>query len=84
LSAAEKARRQLIAAGFGVPLCAAADRAGSLFGSTPEGQCALLAEIAEYIGETDPRMIGAAWLLEQEGYERTQLRFEFGNNEERR
>lgn len=45
----------------------------SLSGSTPEEQCALLAEIATYIDERDPLMIGAAWLLEQSGFERTQL-----------
>lgn len=73
MSAVQEARRGLIAAGFGAQLSAAANAEGSLCGSTPEQQCALLAEIATYIGETDPLMIGAAWLLEQSGYERTQL-----------
>jgi hypothetical protein len=68
-----EARRGLIAAGFGAPLSAAAVAKGSLARSTPEAECALLAEIAAYIEETDPLMIGAAWLLEQCGYERTQL-----------
>lgn len=68
-----EARRGLIAAGFGAPLSAAAVAKGSLARSTPEAECALLAEIATYIEETDPQMIGAAWLLEQCGYERTQL-----------
>lgn len=36
-------------------------------------QCAHLAEIARYIGESDPTMIGAAFLLELGGYERSQL-----------
>jgi hypothetical protein len=69
----QEARRGLIRAGFGADLSAAAAEPGSLFGSTPEEQCALLAEIAAYIGERDPMMIGAAWLLEQTGHERSQL-----------
>jgi hypothetical protein len=73
VGAVQEARRGLIAAGFGAPLSAAAAEPGSLFGSSPEQQCALLAEIATYIGETDPLMIGAAWLLEQSSYERPQL-----------
>lgn len=73
MSAAAKARRGLIRAGFGADLSTSAASPGSLFGSTPDQQCALLAEIADYIGERDPLMIGAAWLLEQEGYERSQL-----------
>lgn len=72
-SGVREARRGLIAAGFGAPLSAAAVTKGSLARSTPEAECALLAEIATYIEETDPLMIGAAWLLEQCGYERTQL-----------
>lgn len=41
---------------------------------------ATLAEIAEYLGSEDPIEIGAGYLLELEGYERTreQLRLEFG------
>jgi hypothetical protein len=73
VSATEEARQGLIRAGFGADLSAAAAEPGSLFGSTPEEQCALLAEIADYIGERDPMMIGAAWLLEQAGHERPQL-----------
>jgi hypothetical protein len=72
-SAVQQARRGLIAAGFGADLRAAAAPERSIAGSTPEEQCALLAEIASYIGERDPLMIGAAWLLEQSGYERSQL-----------
>lgn len=69
-----EARRLLIAAGFGADLSAAASSEGSAhFDSTPEAECALLAEIAAYIGETDPLTIGAAWLLERCGYERSQL-----------
>jgi hypothetical protein len=73
MSAAQKARRGLIAAGFGAALSAAAAPPGSTAGATPEEECAMLAEIARYIGENDPLMIGAAWLLEQCGYERAQL-----------
>jgi hypothetical protein len=73
VSAAQEARRGLIAAGFGAALSASANRRGGLMGATPEEECAHLAEIADYIGETDPLMIGAAWLLEQCGYERSQL-----------
>jgi hypothetical protein len=71
--AVREARRGLIGAGFGAALSAAAAAHGSLVRSTPEAECALLAEIASYIEEEDPLMIGAAWLLEQSGYERTQL-----------
>lgn len=73
MSAVQQTRRAPIAAGFGADLCAAAAEPGSLFGSSPEAQRALLAEIADYIGERDPMMIGAAWLLEQAGFERAQL-----------
>jgi hypothetical protein len=69
----QEARRGLIAAGFGAALSASANRRGGLNGGTPEEERAHLAEIAAYIGEQDPLMIGAAWLLEQEGYERSQL-----------
>lgn len=71
MTVAQEARRGLIAAGFGAPLGAAASAAG--YEPTPDGERAHLAEIASYIGETDPLMIGAAWLLEQSGYERSQL-----------
>lgn len=67
------ARRELIRAGFGAALSAAASGPGEISGSTPEAQCEVLAEIARYIGETDPHMIGAGWLLEQCGCERSQL-----------
>lgn len=73
MSAIEEARRGLIRAGFGAQLSAAAAPEGPPHGSTPEEQCALLAEIAAYIGERDPMMIGAAWPLEQDGFERSQL-----------
>lgn len=73
MSAVRQARRGLIAAGFGAALSAAAAPAGSLCGATPEQECALLTEIAFYIGETDPLMIGAAWLLERSGYDRSQM-----------
>lgn len=73
MNAIQEARRGLIRAGFGAALSASAAQPGSLFGSCPAEQCALLAEIASYIGDRDPLMIGAAWLLEQSGYERPQL-----------
>ena len=73
VDAIEEARRGLIRAGFGADLSAAAAEPGSCFGSSPDRQCALLAEIAAYIGDRDPTMIGAAWLLEQAGHERSQL-----------
>lgn len=47
-------------------------------GATPDEECAHLAEIASYVGESDPLMIGAAWLLEQSGCERTQLTLSLG------
>jgi hypothetical protein len=77
VDAIEQARRGLIRAGFGADLSAAAAEPGQLFGSGPERQRALLAEIADYIGERDPMMIGTAWLLEQAGYERSQLTIPF-------
>lgn len=70
--AAQHARRGLIAAGFGIDLSASANRLGGLMGATPDEERAHLAEIASYIGETDPLTIGATWLLEQCGYERSQ------------
>lgn len=81
MSAAQQARMGLIAAGFGAPLMACAARPGSNGRAWPEEQCAHLAEIASYIGETDPLMIGAAWLLEQCGYERSQLDLFSGGRE---
>ena len=72
MGAVQKARRGLIAAGFGAPLMACAARSDSNGRSWPEEQCAHLTEIASYIGETDPLVIGAAWLLEQCGYECSQ------------
>ena len=77
MDAIEDARRGLIRAGFGAPLRAAAVAAWGGLGA-PEEQRALLAEIADYIGERDPIMVGAAWLLEQEGYERSQLTLPIG------
>lgn len=77
MDAIESARRGLIRAGFGAPLRAAAVAASGGLG-TPEEQCALLAEFADYIGDRDPMMIGAAWLLEQDGYERSQLTLPLG------
>jgi len=71
--AAEQARRELIRAGFGAYLSAAAAASGAVFGSSPEDQRALLERIAHYIDSSDPQMIGVAWLLEQVGYERSQL-----------
>jgi hypothetical protein len=78
MSAPQEARRGLIRAGFGAELSAAAAPEGSLFGSSPEEQSALLAEVAAYIGDRDPMMIGAAWLLEQAGHERPQLTLPLG------
>lgn len=81
MAAAQKARRGLIAHGFGASLMACAAKPDSNGRSWPEEQCAHLAEIASYIGETDPLMIGAAWLLEQEGCERSQLTLFSGRRE---
>jgi hypothetical protein len=66
-----EARRLLIAAGHGATLAAAAEaRPGSWSGAGADEQLEHLAEIATYIGESDPLMIGAAFLLERMGYER--------------
>ncbi len=73
MSAVQEARRGLIAAGFGSALSAAAASPGSINGATPDQERALLVEIARYIDDTDPLMIGAAWLLEQSGCERSQM-----------
>lgn len=67
------ARRELIRSGFGATLTAAAKSRRGCWGADPNEQLEHLAEIAAYIGCTDPWMIGAAFLLEQEGYERSQL-----------
>lgn len=67
-----EARRRLIAAGHGATLAAAATaRPGCYSGAGAAEQLEHLAEIAAYIDETDPLMIGAAFLLEQMGYERS-------------
>jgi hypothetical protein len=74
-----KARSRLIAAGHGATLAAAATaRPGCWAGAGAEEQLEHLAEIAAYIGDRDPLAIGAAFLLEQMGYQRTnrQLSFE--------
>jgi hypothetical protein len=73
MGAIEEARRGLIRAGFGAELSASAAQGDGISGASPEEQCALLAEIAAYIDERDPLMIGAAWLLEHSGHERSQL-----------
>jgi hypothetical protein len=81
MGAVQEAHRGLIGAGFGAALSASANRRGGLNGATPEEQCVHLVEIAACIGEADPLMIGAAWLLEQEGYERSQLDLFSGGRE---
>jgi hypothetical protein len=73
MDAIQEARRGLIRAGFGADLSACAARAAGVTEASPVEQCAVLAEIAAYIGDRDPLMIGAAWLLEQAGFERSQL-----------
>lgn len=50
-------------------------RTGFAYGSTEEVK-AQLADIAEYLGTKDPIELGAALLLEQAGYERTQLQLQ--------
>lgn len=68
------ARRELIRRGFGAALAAAAEpRPGCWAGADAEQQLEHLAEIAAYIGTADPWMVGAAFLLEQDGCERSQL-----------
>jgi hypothetical protein len=76
-----EARRLLIAAGHGATLAAAAQaRPGWWAGAGSTEQLEHLAEIAAYIDDGDPLMIGAAFLLEQMGYERgrEQLRLDLG------
>jgi len=69
-----EARRLLVGAGHGATLAAAASpRAGCWAGAGAVEQVEHLAEIARYIRSSDPLMIGAAFLLEQCGYERGQL-----------
>jgi hypothetical protein len=50
-------------------------RTGCVYG-TPEELKAQLADIADYLGTTDPIELGAALLLEQSGYERTQVQLQ--------
>jgi hypothetical protein len=65
---------RLIAAGHGATLAAAATpRQGCWAGAGAEEQLEHVVEIATYIGTTDAMMVGAAFLLEQCGYERSQL-----------
>lgn len=68
------ARRELIRHGFGATLAAAAEaRPDCWAGAGAAEQLEHLAEIAAYIGTCDPWLVGAAFLLEQEGFERSQL-----------
>jgi hypothetical protein len=60
-SKVQQARRGLIAAGFGAPLSAAAAAPGSCQRSTPEEQCAHLAEIARYIDDFRPLLGEGGW-----------------------
>lgn len=50
-------------------------RNGCVYG-TPEELKAQLADIADYLGTKDPIELGAALLLEQAGYERTQVQLQ--------
>jgi hypothetical protein len=50
-------------------------RTGCVYGS-PEEVKAQLADIAAYLGTKDPIELGAALLLEQAGYERTQMQLQ--------
>lgn len=50
-------------------------RTGCVYGS-PHELKAQLADIAAYLGTGDPIELGAALLLEQAGYERTQVQLE--------
>jgi len=56
-------------------------RTGCVYGS-PEEVKAQLADIAAYLGTKDPIELGAALLLEQAGYERTQVQLQLGHAEE--
>lgn len=51
-------------------------RTGCVYGS-PEDFKAQLADIAAYLGTKDPIELGAALLLKQAGYERTQVQLQF-------
>jgi hypothetical protein len=74
MSAIAQARRDLITAGFGADLSAEVAPPGAAKTSTVEAELARLAGVAHYIQDRDPTMIGAAWLLERDGFERTQMR----------
>lgn len=50
-------------------------KTGCVYGS-PEEVKAQLADIAKYLGTTDPIELGAALLLEQAGCERSQLQMD--------
>ena len=50
-------------------------RTGCVYGS-PEEVKTQLADIAAYLGAKDPIELGAALLLEQAGYERTQVQLQ--------
>jgi hypothetical protein len=50
-------------------------RTGCVYG-TPDQLKAQLADISDYLGTKDPIELGAALLLEQAGYERTQLQMQ--------
>lgn len=56
-------------------------RTGCVYGR-PEELKAQLADIAVYLGTTDPIELGAALLLEQAGYERTQVQLQLDLAEE--
>lgn len=56
-------------------------RTGCVHGS-PEEVKAQLADIAAYLGTKDPIELGAALLLEQAGYERTQVQLRLDLAEE--
>lgn len=56
-------------------------RTGCVYGS-PEEVKAQLADIAAYLGTKDPIELGAALLLEQAGYERTQVQLQLDLAEE--
>ena len=56
-------------------------RTGCIYGS-PEEVKAQLADIVAYLGTNDPIELGAALLLEQAGYDRTQVRLQLDLAEE--
>jgi hypothetical protein len=70
--AVNQARRELTRTGHATLLWAAASK--DVHGASREEQIAYLTEIADYIESNDPLMIAAAFLLEQEGYERGQVK----------